>query len=196
MKKLDSKDLFLVLLLMFAVFMVTGILALLCTEDKIENEPSLDACTMVKDYVWDMGTEKEKRVQLLYDSDSGYYWKRDENGTVSHLTGYEGNRKPAMDFSFSEEADGCLFENCDIGVADIYHGTVKDAYRGYTYLLEQGYHNHYTIRDGLAVDIYLEKGDKYYRFLVIPEVGQATCTVTFAEIWAKTWNAVLERGVG
>lgn len=193
MKKLDTKYMIVLLIL------ISAVLAIVCSikflSDRSETKSGPTSYIVTKDYVWDMGTKEQKQIQILYDKKEKQYWKKEENGTESLLTGYEGSQKEAVEFSFAEKSDKTLLKNCDVGTTNIYRGSMKEASECYAYLLDQGYRNRYTIRDGSSVDIYLEKEDKYYRFLVIPEAGQKTCTVTFAEIWDKTWNTVLERGV-
>lgn len=191
MKKPNAKYL---LLIVTAVLLVMAVGVSVGRESRKEETVDSDSCTVVKDFVWDMGTEKERQVQILYNPEDGNYWKKGEDSALYAFSEYSGSRKPAMEFSFAEEAGGQIFDSHDTGVAEISHGKVRDACGGYAFLQEQGYRNRYTVRNGMSVDIYLEKDGQYYRYLVVPEAGQTWCTVTFAQIQKDVWEKVLKRG--
>lgn len=193
---LSNKGYLIVVIVLFAIILaLVLIFSYLDGKKNGGREPSPENCTLIKKYVWDMGTQEEKSVQILYETKSGNFWKKDADGSMTKLTGYEEINKPAMKFSFTSEENEALFSNCDIGASDIYRGTLDEACESYSYLIKQGYQNLYTIVEANATDIYLKKNDNYYRYLVIPEAGGEQCTVTFSKIPEKTLHTVLERQV-
>ncbi len=163
-------------------------------DDSAENAGA-GGCYPVRTVIWEMGTEEEVREHVLYDPKGKCFLIQSGDGerTVS-ARDRKRSTKPVMEFSFdpngSKKCDetAALFETSDIGTGDIYRGTKKNVYEGYGNLLAQGYRNRYTAIDADSVDMYLQRGEDCFRFLVVPEAGGTNCIVTFAKIDA----AVLE----
>lgn len=158
--------------------------------------PKENACYYVRSYVWNMGTEKEKEAGILYDRKNDQYWIKERDGSMTQAKDYNGTNREPIKFSFTEkQTNDTVFGSCDIGVSDIYHGTLEKAERGYAYLKGNGYANLLDIWDAGSVDIYLKKGNAYYRYLIILQAGGDDCIVAYSKIPEETWNRVNTREV-
>lgn len=182
-----------------AVAGVLVILVIVCVfigKQSKPDPPKEDSCYYVHSYVWNMGTASERKAGILYDKKHDRFWKKDKAGDMTEIKNYSGTSRKPMKFSFSEESAGdSIFESCDIGAGDIYHETLDQAERGYASLIEDGYKNLLTITEAGSTDVYLQKGQDYYRYLTITGAGGNSCIVTFSKIPRETWEHVSEREV-